>query len=411
MGCVDKYIEQNWEKTIKPPTQDNGTLIGLPKPFSTPCISGVFQELFYWDTYFTNVGLLASGRAEQAQNNIENMFYLIDRFGWMPNGSRTYYQNRSQPPFLSQMVKELWLHTKDNVWLKEKAYPALTKEYHYWQTLRMSPTGLNRYAGTDPDDATLEEYGQMLCERFGMEIPEDLELLHSYGEALLSVAESGWDCTSRFRTKPHQFNPVDQNALLYLLESNMEQFAKELQMEDEAKLWKQRKQERQMRMDDILWNEELGYYCDYQFVEKHQSDLFSAASFYPLFAGMCDSARAAKIVAHLPKIEMQYGIACCEKREDLLNLQWDYPNGWACLHYIVVQALLRYGYTENAHRIAKKFVSVIDDNFEKTGNLWEKYNVCTGEVSISKEYETPPMMGWTAGIYVAFRKLLQAGEN
>ena len=406
MNRVELFIEQNWDKAIKTATEDNGTLLGLPFPFSTPCVSGVFQELFYWDTYFTNVGLLASGRIEQAKNNIEDMFYLIDRFGWMPNGSRTYYQNRSQPPFLSQMVMELWRHTKDNAWLKERAYPALAKEYAYWQTRRMAPTGLNHYAGTDPDEATLKEYGEMLCERFDIPVPENVEILHSYGQAMLAVAESGWDCTSRFRTEGHLFNPIDQNSLLYLMEANMEQFAIELGMGGDVALWHSRKLERKARMENLMWNEDLGYYCDYQFEKGKQNDLLSLATFYPLYAGMCDEHHAEKIIAQLPRMETAYGVACCENRDDLAGLQWDYPNGWACLQYITVQALLRYGHKEDAYRLAGKFVNMIDRNYEQTGNLWEKYNICTGEPSVSKEYETYPMMGWTAGIYVAFRKLL-----
>ena len=121
---------------------------------------------------------------------------------------------------------------------------------------------------------------------------------------------------------------------------------------------------------------------------------------------MCDEHHAEKIIAQLPRMETAYGVACCENRDDLAGLQWDYPNGWACLQYITVQALLRYGHKEDAYRLAGKFVNMIDRNYEQTGNLWEKYNICTGEPSVSKEYETYPMMGWTAGIYVAFRKLL-----
>ena len=113
MEEASAYIARNWSSTVRYATEDQGTLIGLPRPYSTPSISGVFQELYYWDTYFINVGLLASGQTEQAANNIENMFYLIDRFGWMTNGNRTFYLCRSQPPFLSQMVRELFEHTQD----------------------------------------------------------------------------------------------------------------------------------------------------------------------------------------------------------------------------------------------------------------------------------------------------------
>ena len=107
------------------------------------------------------------------------------------------------------------------------------------------------------------------------------------------------------------------------------------------------------------------------------------------------------------KLEQEYGIACCENRDDLLSLQWDYPHGWACLHYIAVRGLLNYGKKEDALRIAEKYVNVAAKNFEKTENLWEKYNVVTGEVSVTKEYNTPPMMGWSAGVYLYCEQLLE----
>lgn len=225
MEEASAYIARNWSSTVRYATEDQGTLIGLPRPFSTPSTSGVFQELYYWDTYFINVGLLASGQTKQAENNIENMFYLIDRFGWMPNGNQTFYLCRSQPPSLSQMVRELFAHTQDQAWLRAGAYPALQQEYWFWHTHRTLDNGLSRYGGEDPDDTTLRELGRSLCKRFGLASPESPERLYPYGRAMLALAESGWDCTSRFGTEAQLYAPVDLNALLYRMERNMEWFA------------------------------------------------------------------------------------------------------------------------------------------------------------------------------------------
>lgn len=303
--------------------EDQGTLIGLPRPFSTPSTSGIFQELYYWDTYFINVGLLASGQTEQAENNIENMFYLIDRFGWMPNGNRTFYLCRSQPPFLSHMVRELFAHTQDQAWLRAGAYPALQQEYWFWHTHRTLDNGLNRYGGEDPDDTTLRELGKSLCKRFGLAPPESPERLYPYGRAMLALAESGWDCTSRFGTEAQLYAPVDLNALLYRMEHNMEWFAGVLGLDAERSQWRSRKEFRKARMDELLWDPKRGCYCDYRFSDSHRSALFSAAAFYPLFAGMCSPERAAQVVSMLPLLEMPYGVACCEKTGGLLGLQWD----------------------------------------------------------------------------------------
>lgn len=407
MKTVRDYITGNWHRAVRYVPRDSGTLLGLPKPFSIPCVSGMYQELYYWDTYFTNLGLIASRNVEQAQNNVDNMLYLVRRYGFMPNGSRTFYLNRSQPPFLSQMVRELWEVTGDIQWLAREACPALEREYEYWQTNRASGNGLNHYGTTETGKETLEEYGRILCERFQVPQPEDPTLLQSYGSAMLAVAESGWDCTSRFRMEAPGYDPVDLNALLYLHEDNMEFFSRVLGKAPEAAQWQARKQARSRSMEALCWDEDRGAYYDYHREAGRRSTLFSAASFYPLFVGMCGEKQAGKVAKKLPLLERTWGIACCEERSDLLNLQWDYPNGWACIHYIVAMGLLRWGFREDAQRIMEKFMKLTERNFEKTGNLWEKYDVTTGNVSTAKEYKTPPMLGWTAGVYLAFQKLLE----
>lgn len=186
----------------------------------------------------------------------------------------------------------------------------------------------------------------------------------------------------------------------------MEWFAGVLGLDAERSQWRSRKEFRKARMDELLWDPERGCYCDYRFSDGHRSTLFSAAAFYPLFAGMCSPERAAQVVSMLPLLEMPYGVACCEKTGGLLGLQWDYPNGWACLQYIVVMALRRYGYKRDAQRSAEKYLALVDRVFQRSGQLWEKYDVCTGDISVSKEYQTPPMMGWTAGVYTAFQEIV-----
>ena len=113
---IKKYIYQNSQKTIRFNPNDKGTLIGLPYRYTVPCASEMFQEMYYWDTYFTNVGLLVEKNAELAKNNVDNMLYMVEKYGFMPNGNRTFYLNQSQPPFLSQMVKRYYSISKKR-WL------------------------------------------------------------------------------------------------------------------------------------------------------------------------------------------------------------------------------------------------------------------------------------------------------
>jgi len=404
---VVQYIKENWVNTIKPACENEGTLLKLPKPYTTPCMSRMFQEMYYWDTYFANVGLIMSGMAEQAKNNVDNMFYMINTYGHMPNGNRVGYLNRSQPPFLSIMVREVFEATGDTEWLKNEAYPALTKEYAFWQNERMTPVGLNRYSSNVTDEERLVRFAGTLCSRSGMPLPEDKEQCMELGRSMYSLAESGWDCTSRFALDAHKYAPADLNSLLYMLEANMAHFAKIIGEEKDVGLWQARAEERKAKINALLWSEERGVFCDVNFETKKLNHVVSAAAFYPLFAGFASDEQANKTAEALKLLEQEYGLACCENREDLLSLQWDYPHGWACLHYIAVRGLMNYGRTEEALRIAEKYVSVAAKNFEETGNLWEKYNVVTGKVSVTKEYNTPPMMGWSAGVYLYCEQLLE----
>ncbi len=410
MKQTESYIRENLKKTVRVCRKDEGSLIGLPKPYTVPCISGKFQEMYYWDTYFTNQGLICSGCIGQAKNNVDNMLYLVRRYGKMPNGNRTYYLNRSQPPFLSEMVREIYEQTKDRQWLEE-AVCALEREYAFWQTERNSGTGLNRYGGNPIDEKTLCEEVLSFCSRTGRAMPTGQEELARCGRDMYAVAESGWDCSSRFRAGADLYNALDLNSLLFLLEANMEYFTCRLGRAEAAEEWAVRKKKRQTRMNRLLWNSRRGFYSDYLYEQEEVSELFSAAAFYPLFAGLCDEKRAEQTVESLALIEQPYGVAGCENRKQegksSDSLQWDYPNGWACLQYIVAVGLKKYGYGEAALRIAEKFIDVVDDNFKRTGNLWEKYNVVTGRVSVTREYATPPMMGWTAGIYLSFLDMLR----
>ena len=401
---VKEYIEANWDNTTRVVTEDKDTLIGLPYPYTVPCCEGAFQEMYYWDVYFTNVGLIKSGRLAQAKNNVDNMCCLINKYGFMPNGNRTYYLSRSQPPFLSQMVRCIYEKTGDIQWLGE-CYKALEKEYDFWENERQTPCGLNRYYGKFSREE-LMDFSSLLCRRFNIEKPDDESTAQSYGKAMYSFAESGWDCNSRMGLDCYNYAWADLNALLFGVETDMAYFSLELKNDCEAS-WQHKAENRREKMTRLLWNDKSGGFYDYNFIDGKQSDVISVAQFYSMFSGLCTEEQAQRTVSLLPELEAEFGVACCQKREDLFSLQWDYPNGWACLQYIVVHGLLRYGYREDALRIAQKYKSLVERVFEETGNLWEKYDVTTGEVSRNKEYKTPAMMGWTAGVYVDFCSLLE----
>ncbi|MBQ9354266.1 MAG: alpha,alpha-trehalase [Clostridia bacterium] len=393
---LKKYIDENFPKTIRKNTKSEGTLIGLPNPYNVPSITDHFQEMYYWDTYFLNRGLILNGHVEQAKNNVENMFYLIDKYGFMPNGNRTYYLHNSQPPFLSMMVYDIFSATNDKIWLK-KAYDVLLKEYDFWINNRRSPIGLTMYTG-NVKMAIDEGMYEGFLRRIGNRPPDitDEKLSMQY----VAICESGWDINPRFDFHIEDFIPVELNALMYAFETNMEKFSVILGIDDNN-AWMERAQNRKALMNKYLLKD--GIFYDYDFKNDVISDKFTCASIYPMMVGMLTDEQAEILKNNIPRLETEYGLAVTEKEYDAdkYSYQWQYPNGWAPMYSIAINALNRYGFYDDAKRIAKKYVNLIEENFQKTNNLWEKYNVKTGGVDVKLESSNmPPMMGWTAGVYI-----------
>ena len=415
MASVKEYILENWEKTVRFHERDEelkcdeevyDVRIGLPKPYTVPSISGRFQEMYYWDTYFINRGMILSGMLEQAKNNTENMFFLIDKYGFMPNGNRHCYLNNSQPPFLSLMVKDIYDETGDKEWLKN-AVCYLKKEYDFWENNRKTEIGLNQYSCNKEGAIAKKKYIGFV-DRIGKR-PEgytDEQLSCQY----ITICESGWDITPRFGFETENYVQVELNALLYALEANLAEFSRILGM-DGADAWQKKAEDRKALMRRYMLKD--GIYYDYDFKNGKISDQFTCASIYPMFIGLLHEDEAKPIVDDLHRLETEYGIADSEKQAPEYQYQWQYPNGWAPHQNIVMQGLIRYGYADDALRVAQKYVRLVDENFKKTDNLWEKYNVVTGGIDVADEgserHSTlPPMMGWTAGVYL---EALQFSEN
>jgi alpha,alpha-trehalase len=290
---------------------------------------------------------------------------------------------------------------KDKTWLS-KCYKVIKTEYNFWQNERSTPCGLNRYFGHYDDYAFLCD---RFCTRLKIERPDDDNIKREYADAFHSGCESGWDFSSRTGIVQHHFAWLCLNSLLYGVEKNMEYFSSELELGEE-KIWQSRAETRRSLMNKLMWNDDIGAFSDYNFVDNKTSDFISLAMLYPLFTGLATEKQAERTIENLVKIELPYGLSSCEKRDDLLNVQWDYPHVWPPLQMIAIKSLLRYGYEEQAREVAKKYIEVVHLNFEKHGRLWEKCNGLDGEISVTKEYTTPPMMGWSAATYLFCDKLI-----
>ncbi len=396
------FIRSNWDSCIKENQEGDDTLIGLPYPYTVPAV-GYFDEMFYWDTYFTNLGLMLDGRSLQAKNNTGNIAWLIRRYGYMPNGNRLHFLSRSQPPFFSQMVRKVYDKVPDILWLREM-YSALETEYVFWAGHRGSALGLSRYGCTL--DPTLEGYiAQDYRNRTGLTPPlSDHELSLHY----MATAESGWDINPRWGFECQNYATVELNSLLFLLEENMAHFAAQLQ-NGEAQLWSARAAARKKTMQTHMRTPD-GLLMDCHIGTGAHSTILSAAAFFPLYVGLDDEAHTAALLQQLHRLEAPHGILTCEKNNVPGAYQWGYPNGWACLQYIAMAGLHRSGHTEDARRVAEKYARLVEQVYAQTGNLWEKYNVVEGNIQVTNEYGLPPMMGWSAGVYLATLHYLQTGE-
>lgn len=130
------------------------------------------------------------------------------------------------------------------------------------------------------------------------------------------------------------------------------------------------------------------------------SAILSAASLYPYTFGVSDDKTGALKV--LKRLEFEYGLSACEKRNDDIFYQWDYPCMWSAATCLAYMGLKNIGLDDDAARIAGKYIGVVRQIFCETGRLWEKYDALTGKIAETIEYETMPMMGWTAAVYRYF---------
>ena len=161
--------------------------------------------------------------------------------------------------------------------------------------------------------------------------------------------------------------------------------------------------------EKYFYDKEQGIYLDCNVVDGGFSEIVSAVSVYPYAYGIStDQAGLKKVVSG---IETEKGITVAPNRGKDVYYQWDYPCMWPAATCIIYKAFKALGMYEDAKRIAMKYNTVVDENFVKTGRIWEKYDAVTGGIGYSNEYDTPEMMGWTAGVYVYFEEELKKLEN
>ncbi|QYM78463.1 alpha,alpha-trehalase [Horticoccus luteus] len=405
IATTRSYIDANWEKTFRDSRAESVREFPLPRPHTVPSTDPTMWLFFYWDTYFTNLGLLRQGRAAQALNNAENVLHCIEQLGFVPNISVRIALNRSQVPVSAPLFADIYRHTQDRAFLP-RAYAALVKEYAFWMALRTAPNGLAT-CGTHADPVTLADFYKVISHRL-RDIPEEPAARLVYLKHKMAECEV-WDFNPRFSQRAADFNPVDTNGVLFLFETIAGDFAHDLGLSSDEQLWRDRASHRRALVDRYLWNEQRGYYFDYDWANQRPGSVVSAAPYFALWSGICSDAQAAALVRNLPLVERAHGlITCAEGSNTSANTyQWDAPNAWPPIQTAALLGLLRYGYVAEAKRLAEKYVLTCARNLEQTGQLWEKYNALTGGIDVADEYKMPPMMGWTAGGFLHAAEVLE----
>jgi alpha,alpha-trehalase len=401
----------------------NSSLIPMPKQYVVP--GGRFREGYYWDTYFTMLGLQEAGREDLVDDMLDNFAYLIDTIGHIPNGNRTYYVSRSQPPFFSYMV-ELAAH-KEGGRVYQKYLPQLRREHDYWMqgSDTLQPGGAVRNVVMLPDRTVLNRYWD---ER---DTPRDESYLEDVNTAkqvtgrpasevyrdLRAAAESGWDFSSRWfgdnmtlaTIRTTSIVPVDLNSLMFHLETTIAIGCGEVRDFRCVGDYIGRAAKRAIAINKYLWNGN-GYYGDYDWKLGRPRNNPSAAMLYPLFAGAAWPDRAHTTANTVNAVLLKPGGLTTTTFNTAQ--QWDAPNGWAPLHWIAVQGLTRYGRGDLAQLIGTRFLADVNNVYKLQQKLVEKY-VVEGEGTGGGgggEYPLQDGFGWTNGVTLKLLDLYAPGQ-
>ena len=387
------------------------SLLPLPHPYIVP--GGRFREIYYWDSYFTMLGLKESGEVETIEQMVQNFAYLINQYGHIPNGNRTYYLSRSQPPYFSLMLELLASIKGPQVYALYQ--PALQKEYDYWMD-RTAPT---KHVVKLPDGSVLDRYydqdNQPRQESYYEDHTVSKNLPTGQRQALnrhlRSGAESGWDFSSRWFRDGHSLStiqttnylPVDLNTLLHHLEHTLAKAYNETGDKLKATFYNQLADKRRKAIHKYCWSAAKGWYTDYNFVTKQQSTELTLAGMHPFFLNIGTAAQMQKASPLLRKLFLKPGGVVTTTRNT--GQQWDAPNGWAPLQWATIIGLENYGQAALAKDIAARWVELNKKVYAATGKLMEKYDV----VDLSKqagggEYPSQDGFGWTNGVLLALIK-------
>jgi alpha,alpha-trehalase len=417
---LSTHIKNLWIVLKRNPDKgiEGSSLLPLPYPYIVP--GGRFREIYYWDSYFTMLGLKESNEWEMIENMINNFAYLINTYGHIPNGNRSYYLSRSQPPYFAMMVN--LLAEKKGVGVYATYQKELQKEYDYW----MDKTAATKHVVVMPDGSQLSRFYDIDSKPRQESYREDYDLAKNESNGVViafeqkskdlrSGAESGWDFSSRWFTDGKNISsiettnivPVDLNGLLYALELSLAKACKQTGNTAAAIEYNAAAAKRKTAINKYCFNAKENWYYDYIISAEKMSGEQTIAGVSPLLFNIAPKQKAAAIAAVLKnKFLKDGGVVTTLKTT---GQQWDAPNGWAPLQWIAIKGLENYGQKALAKDIAGRWVALNERVYANTGKMMEKYNVVNSALDAGGgEYKSQDGFGWTNGVYLAMKaKLLQ----
>ncbi|HEO9338375.1 alpha,alpha-trehalase [Enterobacter roggenkampii] len=408
-----EHIDDLWPvltRTTDKASNKWDSLLPLPKPYVVP--GGRFREVYYWDSYFTMLGLAESDHWDKISDMVDNFAYEIDTFGHIPNGNRSYYLSRSQPPFFSLMVELLATHDSDAL---KKYRPQMEKEYAYWMdgVDALQPGQANKRVVKLDDGAILNRYWD------DRDTPRPESWLDDVNTAksnpnrpateiyrdLRSAAASGWDFSSRWMDDPQKLGtirttsivPVDLNALMFKMEKLLARASQESGDAASASKYETLATARQKAIESHLWNDKEGWYADYDLKSKKVRNQLTAAVLFPLYVKAAAQDRAEKVAAATSsRLLKPGGIATTTVNS---GQQWDAPNGWAPLQWVAAEGLQNYGQEKVSMDVTWRFLKNVQHTYDREKKLVEKYDVSTtGTGGGGGEYPLQDGFGWSNGV-------------
>jgi alpha,alpha-trehalase len=404
-----EHIRAIWSELERSPVQApaQASALDIAHPHVVP--GGRFREIYYWDSFFTMLGLLRDGRRDLARGMVDAMTDLIEQYGYVPNGTRTYYLGRSQPPLYHLMVALL---DDAEPLLAARRLNAMKSEHAWWmdgantldagestaRVARLADGSLvNRYwdPKCTPRDESWREDGATASE-------SDRPVGQVYRD-LRAGAESGWDFSSRWLDSSHlasirttSIAPIDLNAFMFGIETAIAERGDA----DDAQKYGKLASDRRATIDRHFWNADCGYFSDFDLAVGKRRPHSSAAALTPLLVGLATQAQADATAKYVGS----HFLAPGGLRTTLVTTgeQWDMPNGWAPLQWIAVTGLRLYGHGDLADEIARRWVATVDRTYRRSGLLYEKYDVEACTFGAGGEYAPQTGFGWTNGVTADF---------